>query len=98
MPTREVLTSFWRDWDRLTPQQQLAFRKAVAQFIADLADGGEGFHPSLRVKRVQGRRGVWEMTWAPDGRATFEYGDEIQSGEPHVIWRRIGTHAVFRQP
>jgi hypothetical protein len=40
MPTRDVLASFWRDWDRLTPQQQRAFRKAVAQFIADLAGGG----------------------------------------------------------
>jgi hypothetical protein len=40
MPTRDVLASFWRDWDRLTPQQQQAFREAVAQFIADLAEGG----------------------------------------------------------
>jgi hypothetical protein len=40
MPTREVLASFWRDWDRLTPQQQRAFREALVQFIADIADGG----------------------------------------------------------
>jgi hypothetical protein len=38
------------------------------------------------------------MTWAADGRATFEYGQEIRPGEPHIIWRRIGTHDVFRQP
>jgi mRNA-degrading endonuclease YafQ of YafQ-DinJ toxin-antitoxin module len=98
MPTREVLASFWRDWDRLTPQQQRAFREALVQFIADIANGGQSFHPRLRVKRVQGRRGVWEMTWAPDGRATFEYGAEVQPGEAHVIWRRIGTHSVFRRP
>lgn len=30
-------------------------------------------------------------------RATFEYGDEIL-GEPHIVWRRIGTHDVFRRP
>jgi mRNA-degrading endonuclease YafQ of YafQ-DinJ toxin-antitoxin module len=98
MPTRDVLASFWRDWDRLTPQQQRAFRKSVAQFIADLAGGSQGFHPRLRVKRVQGHSGVWEMSWAPDGRATFEYGDEIQPGEAHIIWRRVGTHSVFRAP
>src|SRR5690349_13429102 len=97
MPTREVLASFWRDWDRLTPQQQRAFRQAIAQLIADIASGGR-FHPSLRVKRVQGHPRVWEMTWAPNGRATFEYGDEVRPGEPHVIWRRIGTHSVFRRP
>jgi len=99
MPTREVLASFWRDWERLTPQQQRAFRQAVAQFIADITAGGQrSFHPRLRVKRVQGHPGVWEMTWAPDGRATFEYGDEVRPGEPHIIWRRIGTHSVFRRP
>lgn len=54
--------------------------------------------PGLRVKRVQGARGVFELTWAPDGRATFEYGREVQPGEPHIVWRRIGTHAVLRQP
>jgi hypothetical protein len=47
---------------------------------------------------VQGHAGVWEMTWAPDGRATFHYGDEIRPGDPHIIWRRIGTHAIFRAP
>lgn len=98
MPTREVLASFWRDWDRLTPQQQRAFREAVARFIADLASDGQSFHPRLRVKRVQGYPGVWEMSWAPDGRATFQYGDEVQAEKTHVIWRRIGTHAIFRRP
>lgn len=98
MPTREVLASFWRDWNRLTPRQQRAFREAVAQFIADLAEGGRGFHPRLRIKRVQGYPRVWEMSWDHDGRATFQYGDEVQSGQPHIIWRRIGTHAIFRRP
>jgi hypothetical protein len=98
MPTREVLASFWRDWERLTPQQQRAFRQAVGQFIADLAESGQGFRPRLRVKRVQGHPRVWEMTWAPDGRATFEYGDEVRPGESHIVWRRIGTHSVFRRP
>jgi len=98
MPTRDVLASFWRDWDSLTPQQQRAFREAVAQFVADLAGGGHSFHPRLRVKRVQGYSGVWEMTWAPDGRATFEYGEQVHPGEAHIIWRRVGTHSVFRRP
>jgi hypothetical protein len=37
------------------------------------------------------------MTWAPDGRATFQYG-ESQGVGAHVIWRRIGSHKVFRRP
>lgn len=70
MPTRDVLASFWRDWDQLSPKQQREFREAVAQFIANLADDKQGFHPRLRVKRVQGHPRIWEMTWAYDGRAT----------------------------
>jgi hypothetical protein len=47
---------------------------------------------------VQGYPGVRELTWAPNGRATFEYGDELHPGDPHIIWRRIGTHGIFRKP
>jgi hypothetical protein len=98
MPTREALASFWRDWDRLTPQQQRAFRNAVAQFVTGLGGAEQRFNPALRVKRVQGHPRIWEMTWAPDGRATFECGREVRPGEPHVIWRRVGTHSIFRRP
>jgi hypothetical protein len=38
------------------------------------------------------------MTWAPDGRATWQYDDEVRAGEPHVLWRRIGTHDMFDRP
>ena len=95
MPTYDVFASFWRDWRSLTPQQQLAFKRALGQFIADLRSGT--FRPSLRVKRVQTHAGVWEMSWAADGRATFEYDEEIR-GEPHISWRRIGTHDIFLRP
>jgi len=80
MPTYDVFASFWRDWRSLTPQQQLAFKRALEQFKADLRSGT--FRPNLRVKRVQRHPGVWAMTWAADGRATFENEDEIR-GEPH---------------
>jgi hypothetical protein len=39
-----------------------------------------------------------EMTWDNDGRATFSYGEERIAGQAHVIWRRIGTHAIFTPP
>ncbi len=41
---------------------------------------------------------IWEMTWAADGRATFEYGPEERAGEPPVVWRRIGTHGIVDRP
>jgi hypothetical protein len=56
------------------------------------------FRASLRVKRVQGHTGIFEMTWSGDGRATFEYGTEQIPGEPHIIWRRISGHDILKQP
>ena len=38
------------------------------------------------------------MTWAPDVRATFEYGAEVREGEAHIVWRRIGTHDIVKHP
>ena len=83
MPTREVLPQFWRDWARLTPEQREAFGAVRA---------------GLRVKGVRTAPGIFELTWAPDGRATFSFGAPVVVGESHVIWRRIGTHDVLRAP
>jgi hypothetical protein len=41
-----------------------------------------------------GQLNVFEMTWDNDGRATFSYGAGRVPGQPHVIWRRIGTHDI----
>jgi hypothetical protein len=38
------------------------------------------------------------MTWADDGRATFEYGLKVRIDEVHIVWRRIGSHDIFREP
>lgn len=97
MPTYETLARFERDHDGLGPAAKRAFRKAVRQFVEDL-ERGDGFREGLRVKGVRGHRGVFEMTWADDGRATFEYGKAQQNGEPHIIWRRVGSHDIFRCP
>lgn len=56
------------------------------------------FRPGLRVKGVKNAPGVFEMTFAPDGRATFQYGPQHLPDHPHIIWRRVGTHDVFRSP
>ncbi|MFN0090906.1 MAG: hypothetical protein ACKVWR_11660 [Acidimicrobiales bacterium] len=97
MPTYAWLARFRADFERLTPAQQAAFLTAVGHVVDDLAKGGP-FRTSLRVKCVKAAAGIFEMTWAPDGRATFEYGTPIRAGDAHVIWRRVGTHSVFTQP
>lgn len=97
MPSYEWLALFGRDFDKLTRDQQKAFLRAVAAFCGDL-ESGEGFRKGLRVKKMQGHDNLWELTWAPDGRATFHYGDAVKDGRQHIVWCRIGTHEIFRQP
>ena len=98
------LAAFASDWARLSTAERRMFEEVVRR----------QFHPacqrfreepatpwprSLRVKRVAGAPGVWEMTWSsadPDGRATFEWV-EIDD-EPGVRWRRIGGHGIFGRP
>ncbi len=70
----------------------------MAELVAALGQRPPTFPPRLRVKRVQGHPGIWELTFAPDGRATFQYGDEVTPGETHVIWRRVGDHSILRSP
>jgi hypothetical protein len=85
------------EWQALFDREQRAFRDAVAAFVDDL-HAGTGFRKSLRVKRMQGREDVWEMTGAPDGRATLHFGTSVVEGRPHIVWRRIGTHKIFSRP
>lgn len=95
MPTWETTSRFQRDWSALSAEHRQRFRAAVRRFVRDLQTGT--FGKGLRVKRVEGTAGIFEMTWAPNGRATFEYGPSQGKG-PHAIWRRVGTHDVFERP
>ena len=38
---------------------------------------------------------MYEMTWAPDGRAVFSYGETIKDGETHIVWHAVGGHDVL---
>lgn len=97
MPTYFQIDRFQKDWLLLDEEDKAQFRAAVKQFIEDLEAGGQ-FRKGLRIKGVQGAKGVYELTWAPDGRATWEYGEEVHPGVPHIVWRRIGTHDIFKTP
>ncbi|MGI8596480.1 MAG: hypothetical protein ACR2LY_04255 [Thermoleophilaceae bacterium] len=82
----------------MPPDLQNRFLAAVAQLVTALAARRADPPAGLRVKGVQGHPRVFELTFAPDGRATFEYGPEQRPGEAHIVWRRIGDHSIFRAP
>lgn len=98
MATYEMSPRFKRDYRDLSATQRTRARSAARDFAADL-NQKIAPRPGLRVKRVRAAPpGIFELTWAPDGRATFEFGREIRAGETHIVWRRVGTHAVFKHP
>jgi hypothetical protein len=97
LPTYAWLARFASDFGALSLDQQAAFLIAVTQFVEDL-QRRRAFRKGLRVKGVKGATGIFEMTWADDGRATFEYGKPAREGEAHIVWRRIGTHDIFTEP
>ena len=91
MPTYESLAAFQRQWEKLDANQRAAFRRALAVFIANLTSG-EGFSPELRGHKLANTV-IWSLTWAKDGRALFRFGKQVASGETHIVWAAIGTHA-----
>jgi hypothetical protein len=97
LPTYGETNRFKKDHAALSTEGRKRFKAAVKKFVEDLK-AKRPFRKGLRVKGVQGADGIFEMTWAGDGRATFEYGDEQISGEPHIVWRRVGTHDVPGNP
>lgn len=100
----ERTAQFDADIRRLSEAEYEPFRKVARDEFSPAADRLAA-NPSakwparLRVKVVQGTRGIFEMTWSfagPDGRATFEL--VTVDGELRVRWRRVGGHQIFRRP
>jgi hypothetical protein len=96
-PTYELPPGFAREFARMPHEQRRAFQAAIEKLVEALREGGEPPN-SLRVKRVQGTKEVWEMSYSGDGRATFRYGAEVKPGETHVEWLRVGGHEVLSRP
>jgi hypothetical protein len=70
VPTHDELEQFLREFRKLSSRERILFGAAVRAMVEDLK-AGVSFRPSLRIKGVQGHPGIYEMSWAPDGRATF---------------------------
>ena len=96
----ETTSAFDRDFKHLAKHHRDKFKELVPEFNAAAERAAEGedkpWPKSMRVKPVQGTKGVWEMTWSmndPDGRATWEW-IEIE-GQAAIRWRRVGDHDVL---
>jgi hypothetical protein len=98
MPSRSVLASFQRDWQSLTSQQQRQFLATLKQFRRRPKEVRVVLPSTPQGQADAGAPRHLGDELAPDGRATFEYGDEAHPGQAHIIWRRVGIHLIFRRP
>lgn len=49
-------------------------------------------HPSLQVKKMGGTKGIWELRVTQGYRVTFQIEGDL------YILRKVGTHAILRNP
>lgn len=100
----QELDTFIRDLHRLSQGERDMFADVVQHEFHPACerfseDPESPWPRGLRVKRVRGNLGIWEMTWSfagLDGRATFEF-IEID-GKLAIRWRGIGGHEIFGRP
>lgn len=81
--------SFKKDYQRLSVTLKRRFDQKLEFFMINV------FHPSLRVKKMEGvwgERGVWEASFTKGYRFTFKMESDL------YILRRIGAHDILRTP
>lgn len=98
MPAFDRLALFKRECRRLTPEQKARFKIAVAKLVAALKQTPPGLPGDPLARPLAGHHGLYELRFAPNGRATFMFGAPVRGDQPHVIWRRIGGHEVMDRP
>lgn len=95
---------FERDYKKLSTSDKAKFHKALKVFIEsckafEYDPVAHSWPGSLRFEKLKGAQGVCAITWSfsgPDGRATFHF--ETEHHETVVIWRRVGLHAIYKNP
>lgn len=87
-----------RDLRALTDEQRQQFHRALDKMVEDLNRVEAGVNTWFRiglVEKLRGGHGLYELRWAPDGRATFSIGSPKRHGLIHIRWHRCGTHDIL---
>lgn len=87
---------FWEAYAQLSPAIKQRARRAFQLF----QQGAENppFHPSLRIRKMQGHPHIWEGHITLQYVFTFHIEKDPDTGETIYVFRNIGTHEVYRHP
>lgn len=88
--------TFWQSYAQLPPSVKERARRAFLLF----QQGAQKppFHPSLRIRKMQGFTNIWEGHVTMQYVFTFHKDVDPETGETIHIFRNIGTHAIYRKP
>jgi mRNA-degrading endonuclease YafQ of YafQ-DinJ toxin-antitoxin module len=91
-----ALETFWEAYARLSPTVKGKAREAFRLFQQGAKN--PPFHPSLRIRKMQGHIDIWEGHITLQYVFTFHIEQDPDTGERVYIFRNIGTHDIYRQP
>lgn len=80
----QITQRFKRSFQKLTKDEQQTFQKQLELFLQNPI---APFHPSLRIKKIQGTANIFECRINRDIRMTWQY---YQSDS--ILLRNIGKH------
>lgn len=88
--------TFWQAYATLPGEVKEQAREAFRRF----QEGAERppFHPSLRIRRMQGHPGIWEGHVTLQYVFTYHIEQDPETGETTYVFRNIGTHDIYRRP
>ena len=87
---------FWKAYAQLPIQVKQRARQAFLLFQAGAQR--PPFHPSLRIRKMQGHPGIWEGHVTREFVFTFHIEQDPDIGETVYVFRNIGTHEIYRKP
>lgn len=79
-------TRFLKSFNKLTKREQDTFERKIEIFIKN------NFHPSLRTKKIQGHKDIYESSINMDIRIIWYY-----KNEELIIILDIGHHDILKQ-
>jgi mRNA interferase RelE/StbE len=82
----ERTDSFKKDYQGLPEEIKERTERAIQLLLTNPR------HPSLRAKKVQGTRGIWEASVTLKYRMTFEWEEEV------LRLRQVGTYDILKTP
>ena len=87
---------FWKAYARLPSKVKKKARQTFQRF----QQGAENppFHPSLRIRKMEGHPDIWEGHITLQYVFTFHIDEEPETGENIYVFRNVGTHDIYRRP